>query len=63
MAQNATRSALMTEQPAEESETRVPHSDIAALAFQLWKERGCPDGSPEDDWYKAEQRLKTETTI
>jgi hypothetical protein len=27
---------------------------IAELAYYLWRERGCPDGSPEEDWYKAE---------
>jgi len=32
-------------------------SDIAALAFRLWQERGCPEGSPEIDWFLAEQKL------
>jgi hypothetical protein len=27
---------------------------IVELAYYLWRERGCPDGSPEEDWYKAE---------
>jgi hypothetical protein len=27
---------------------------IAELAYHFWEERGCPEGSPEDDWYKAE---------
>ena len=27
---------------------------IAELAYRLWEERGRPEGSPEDDWYKAE---------
>jgi hypothetical protein len=31
---------------------------IAALAHALWRERGCPDGSPEDDWFQAERRLE-----
>jgi hypothetical protein len=30
---------------------------IAELAYYLWRERGCPDGSPEEDWYKAELML------
>jgi hypothetical protein len=30
---------------------------IAKLAYQLWLERGCPDGSPEEDWFRAEQVL------
>jgi len=31
--------------------------DIAVLAYQLWEERGRPDGDPEHDWYEAESRL------
>ena len=32
---------------------------IAALAHSLWEERGCPVGSPEEDWYRAEEILRT----
>jgi hypothetical protein len=32
-------------------------SAVAALAYQLWLARGCPDGSPEIDWFQAEQEL------
>ena len=32
-------------------------AEIAALAYELWVERGCPDGSPEEDWYRAERQL------
>lgn len=31
---------------------------IAALAYHLWMERGCPIGSPDDDWFQAEAELK-----
>jgi hypothetical protein len=27
---------------------------IAELAYHFWQERGCAEGSPEEDWYKAE---------
>jgi len=27
---------------------------IAAIAYQFWLDRGCPDGSPDEDWFKAE---------
>ena len=30
---------------------------IGALAYQLWLARGCPEGSPEIDWFQAEQKL------
>jgi hypothetical protein len=30
---------------------------VAKLAYQLWLDRGCPEGSPEEDWLRAEQVL------
>lgn len=35
------------------------HNDIAALAYKLWQARGCPDGSPEEDWFKAAEQLRS----
>ncbi|HTS65350.1 MAG TPA: DUF2934 domain-containing protein [Candidatus Acidoferrales bacterium] len=32
---------------------------VAALAYRLWQERGCPEGSPEEDWFRAERELHT----
>jgi hypothetical protein len=34
------------------------HDDIAALAHQLWQARGCPEGSPEEDWFHAAEQLR-----
>jgi hypothetical protein len=31
---------------------------IASLAHALWLERGCPGGSSEEDWFKAEQVIR-----
>jgi hypothetical protein len=31
--------------------------DIARLAYSLWEARGRQDGSPEQDWFRAEQEL------
>lgn len=33
------------------------HSEIAALAHQIWLEQGRPDDSAERDWVEAERRL------
>jgi len=35
----------------------INHSDIAELAYKLWQERGRPFGSPDEDWFRAEQEL------
>jgi len=37
---------------------QIEEDQIAARAYQLWEERGCPIGSPEVDWYQAEQELR-----
>ncbi len=31
---------------------------IAQLAYEYWTQRGCPVGSPEEDWYRAEREIK-----
>lgn len=31
--------------------------EIAVRAYVLWQQRGCPEGTPEEDWLKAEQQL------
>jgi hypothetical protein len=35
----------------------VTPEGIEQLAHHLWQERGCPIGSPEDDWFEAERQL------
>jgi len=32
--------------------------EIARLAYRYWQERGCPIGSSEEDWYRAENELR-----
>ena len=31
--------------------------EVAQLAYSYWLARGCPDGSPEEDWLRAEQEI------
>ena len=35
------------------------HSEIAARAYQLWQDRGCPEGSADEDWYRATEELRS----
>jgi hypothetical protein len=44
---------LMTRQTQD-----FPHEEIAFRAHSLWEERGCPIGSPEEDWSRAEQAVR-----
>jgi hypothetical protein len=33
------------------------HREIETLAYDLWQARGCPHGSPEEDWHRAIEQL------
>jgi hypothetical protein len=35
------------------------HAEIAALAHEHWQARGCPDGSPLEDWLHAAEDLRS----
>lgn len=35
------------------------HEDIATLAYELWRARGCPEGSPDEDWFHAAEQLRS----
>jgi hypothetical protein len=34
------------------------YEQVALLAYSLWAERGYQGGSPEDDWFRAEQEVR-----
>jgi hypothetical protein len=34
------------------------HRLVAIRAYRYWQERGCLIGSPEVDWFHAEQELR-----
>ena len=53
MSGNATRKLSMVNRP----EPRVDHEMVEAMAYQLWLQRGCPIGSDQEDWYRAEAEL------
>lgn len=39
------------------------HEEVAARAYQCWRGRGCPEGSPEVDWNRACQELREERRV
>jgi hypothetical protein len=42
--------------------TSAPAEDeIATLARAVWEARGSPVGLPEEDWFRAERALKTQS--
>jgi hypothetical protein len=59
----------MTEQPRNKNRVQAPkpltdfygedrHELVQKLAYQLWKKRGSPLGSPEIDWFAAEKTVR-----
>lgn len=43
---------------AASSASAIEHEEIARLAYSHWEARGCPHGSPEEDWFRAERELQ-----
>ena len=35
------------------------HKEISILAHELWRARGCPVGSPDEDWFNAARELRS----
>src|SRR5450759_4892885 len=58
--QEHSRQALEHSQDAhEQTQAATIGDDIAALARELWQARGCPDGSPQEDWFRAVEELRS----
>lgn len=43
----------------DERNRREDEIEIALRAYELWQERGCPEGSAEEDWIQAEREVKS----
>ena len=52
------QSNMQSKMPGSSSSQEQAASDIAMLAYVLWQQRGCPVGSPEQDWMEAEQKMR-----
>lgn len=51
------RKTKPTEKPREATH-QASEQEIAALAYELWQARNCPEGSPEEDWFRAVESLR-----
>jgi hypothetical protein len=62
MASTRTRVTLTSGASGESINDAVPvdpnEVEIAGVAYQLWLDRGCPNGSDQEDWFRAEELLK-----
>jgi len=56
--QKAFERTEQAQQAAQYSDRTSPgQAEIAARARELWESRGCPEGSPDEYWFRAEQEL------
>lgn len=49
---------LAPPQMTESKTTQIASEDIAKLAYALWQQRGCPEGTSHQDWTEAEQQVR-----
>ena len=60
MAKQQVKQDIVVPFPTAQTGASEPGEEATAiLAYQLWLDRGCPLGSPEEDWFRAEQVLRT----
>ena len=53
------RSAIMNDVDATyDIDSGTEHDRIARIAYVHWEQRGRPHGSPEVDWYSAEEAVR-----
>lgn len=41
----------------DEVDASLEDGDVARHAYHLWEQRGCPEGCPDEDWYRAKREL------
>ncbi len=54
----APESSTVSESVNAASTVSPTESAIATVAYQLWLNNGCPAGSDQEDWFRAEAMLK-----
>ena len=57
MDNNSTQTMAAEEKAAAHFQHPLALRRTALLAYEFWRARGCPEGSPEQDWYMAEEQL------
>jgi len=45
--------------PVTPLETELPYDEVAKLAYSYYQERQGAEGSPEEDWLRAEHELRS----
>jgi len=53
-----TQSSQKLQETASSSPLEFSHERCSELAYSLWQQRGCPEGSADQDWFEAERQLR-----
>jgi hypothetical protein len=53
-----TQAMRKPQETASSSPQEFSHERCSELAYSLWRQRGCPEGSAEEDWFEAERQLR-----
>lgn len=51
--------AATAQNPTPDALIAPPREEVASLAYSYWQARGEQGGSAEEDWFKAEEALRT----
>jgi hypothetical protein len=62
--EHSNRAYLQTQQERhgarkETGDHAAAEQEVAALAHKFWQDRGCPEGSPAEDWFRAVEELQS----
>jgi hypothetical protein len=58
-----TTKTTKTMAPSETPMRIIAQEEIARLAYSYWEARGCQGGSAQNDWFQAEQELKSRAAV
>jgi hypothetical protein len=58
----ASKKAAENGAPSNVTEIRFSYEQVAQLAHRYWAERGHRDGHHLDDWFRAEQELRSKAS-
>ncbi|WP_395744841.1 DUF2934 domain-containing protein [Prosthecobacter sp.] len=54
------QNALPTDQKRAATSSHAHADEIAARAYKIWQQQGCPEGCDEQHWRQAEQEILRE---
>jgi hypothetical protein len=57
-ADHAQKPAQVTNPDLESLLGALEYERISALAYFYWQQRGCPVGSSDEDWFRAERDIR-----